>query len=44
MIRKSTRRIAILMLVSDVGATLAALAAAYLLRFRAECSYSSNCR
>ena len=36
MIRKSTRRIAILMLVSDVGATLLALAAAYQLRFRAE--------
>ena len=35
-IRKSTRRIAILMLVSDVGATLVALAAAYFLRFRAE--------
>ncbi|HVQ54157.1 MAG TPA: hypothetical protein VMT25_03215, partial [Thermoanaerobaculia bacterium] len=36
MIRNSTRRIAILMLVSDVCATLCALAAAYLLRFRAE--------
>ena len=36
MIRNSTRRIAILMLVSDVCATLFALAAAYLLRFRAE--------
>ncbi len=36
MIRKSTRRIAALMLVSDVAATLAALASAYFLRFRAE--------
>ena len=36
MIRHSTRRIAILLAVSDVGATLAALAAAYFLRFRAE--------
>jgi Undecaprenyl-phosphate glucose phosphotransferase len=35
-IRKSTRRIAVLLAVSDVGATLAALAAAYFLRFRAE--------
>lgn len=36
MIRKSTRRIAALMLVSDVAATLLALAAAYFLRFRVE--------
>ena len=36
MIQQSTRRIAILLAVSDVGATLAALAAAYFLRFRAE--------
>jgi Undecaprenyl-phosphate glucose phosphotransferase len=36
LIRKSTRRIAALMLVSDVAATLAALASAYFLRFRAE--------
>ncbi len=36
MIRKSTRRIAALMLVSDVAATLFALAAAYFLRFRVE--------
>ncbi|HTR03334.1 MAG TPA: undecaprenyl-phosphate glucose phosphotransferase [Thermoanaerobaculia bacterium] len=36
MIRKSTRRIAILLLVSDVAATLFALAAAYFLRFRVE--------
>ncbi len=36
MIQNSTRRIAILLAVSDVGATLAALAAAYFLRFRAE--------
>ena len=36
MIRKSTRRIAALMLVSDVAATVAALAAAYYLRFRVE--------
>jgi Undecaprenyl-phosphate glucose phosphotransferase len=35
-IRNSTRRIAILLAVSDVAATLAALAAAYFLRFRAE--------
>jgi len=35
-IRKSTRRIAILLLVSDVAATLFALAAAYFLRFRVE--------
>jgi Undecaprenyl-phosphate glucose phosphotransferase len=35
-IRKSTRRIAALMLVSDVAATFAALAAAYFLRFRVE--------
>jgi exopolysaccharide biosynthesis polyprenyl glycosylphosphotransferase len=35
-IRKSTRRIAIVMLVSDVAATIFALAAAYFLRFRAE--------
>jgi Undecaprenyl-phosphate glucose phosphotransferase len=35
-IRKSTRRIAVLLLVSDVGATVFALAAAYFLRFRAE--------
>jgi Undecaprenyl-phosphate glucose phosphotransferase len=35
-IRKSTRRIAALMLVSDVAATLVALAAAYFLRFRVE--------
>jgi hypothetical protein len=35
-IQQSTRRIAILLAVSDVGATLAALAAAYFLRFRAE--------
>jgi Undecaprenyl-phosphate glucose phosphotransferase len=36
LIRKSTRRIAALMLVSDVAATIAALAAAYYLRFRIE--------
>ncbi len=36
MIRKSTRRIAALMLVSDVGATIFALGAAYFLRFRVE--------
>ena len=36
MIRNSTRRIAVLLAVSDVGATLAALGAAYFLRFRAE--------
>ena len=36
MIRNSMRRIAVLLAVSDVGATLAALAAAYFLRFRAE--------
>jgi len=35
-IRKSTRRIAALMLVSDVAATLAALGTAYFLRFRVE--------
>jgi exopolysaccharide biosynthesis polyprenyl glycosylphosphotransferase len=35
-IRKSTRRIAALMLVSDVAATIAALAASYYLRFRVE--------
>src|SRR5207247_422247 len=35
-IRKSTRRIAALMLVSDVAATLVALATAYFLRFRVE--------
>jgi len=35
-IRNSTRRIAVLLAVSDVGATLAALGAAYFLRFRAE--------
>jgi Undecaprenyl-phosphate glucose phosphotransferase len=35
-IRNSTRRIAILLAVSDVAATLAALATAYFLRFRAE--------
>jgi len=35
-IRKSTRRIAALMAISDVGATFVALAAAYFLRFRAE--------
>jgi Undecaprenyl-phosphate glucose phosphotransferase len=35
-IRKSTRRIAALLLASDVAATLVALAAAYFLRFRAE--------
>jgi len=35
-IRNSTRRIAALLAVSDVGATLVALAAAYFLRFRAE--------
>jgi Undecaprenyl-phosphate glucose phosphotransferase len=35
-IRKSTRRIAALLAVSDVGATVVALAAAYFLRFRAE--------
>ena len=36
MIRKSTRRIAALMAVSDVAATIVALAGAYFLRFRAE--------
>ncbi len=36
MIKKSTRRIAALFLVSDLAATLAALVAAYVLRFRAE--------
>ncbi len=36
MIRKSMRRVAVLLAVSDVGATLAALIAAYFLRFRAE--------
>ena len=36
MIRKSTRRIAALLAVSDVGATFVALLAAYFLRFRAE--------
>ena len=36
MIRKSTRRIAILLAVSDVAATWVALATAYFLRFRAE--------
>src|SRR5262249_19605462 len=36
LIRKSTRRIAALMLVSDVAATVFALATAYFLRFRAE--------
>ena len=36
MIRKTTRRIAALLLVSDVVATAFALAAAYFLRFRAE--------
>ncbi len=36
MIRKSTRRIALLFLVSDLVTTLAALVAAYALRFRAE--------
>jgi len=35
-IRNSTRRIAVLLAVSDVGATLSALGAAYFLRFRAE--------
>jgi Undecaprenyl-phosphate glucose phosphotransferase len=35
-IQNSTRRIAILLAVSDVAATIAALAAAYFLRFRAE--------
>jgi Undecaprenyl-phosphate glucose phosphotransferase len=35
-IRKSTRRIAALLAVSDVAATFVALAAAYFLRFRAE--------
>jgi Undecaprenyl-phosphate glucose phosphotransferase len=35
-IRNSTRRIAIVLLVSDVAATVFALAAAYFLRFRAE--------
>ena len=35
-IRKSTRRIAMLLLASDLAATLLALAAAYELRFRAE--------
>ncbi len=36
MIRKSTRRVAALLAVSDVGATFVALLAAYFLRFRAE--------
>jgi exopolysaccharide biosynthesis polyprenyl glycosylphosphotransferase len=36
MIKNSTRRIAALFLVSDLAATLAALVAAYVLRFRAE--------
>ena len=36
MIRKSTRRIAVLLLVSDVAATIAALVGAYFLRFRVE--------
>ncbi|HEY3204866.1 MAG TPA: undecaprenyl-phosphate glucose phosphotransferase [Thermoanaerobaculia bacterium] len=36
MIRSSTRRITVLLLVSDVGATFLALAGAYFLRFRAE--------
>ena len=36
MIRKSTRRIAALLAISDVGATFVALLAAYFLRFRAE--------
>jgi exopolysaccharide biosynthesis polyprenyl glycosylphosphotransferase len=36
LIRKSSRRIAGLLLVSDIGATLAALGAAYFLRFRVE--------
>jgi len=35
-IRKTTRRIAVALLVSDVAATLVALAAAYFLRFRLE--------
>jgi Undecaprenyl-phosphate glucose phosphotransferase len=35
-IRSSTRRITVLLLVSDVGATFLALAGAYFLRFRAE--------
>jgi len=35
-IRKSTRRIAVLLAVSDVAATWVALATAYFLRFRAE--------
>jgi len=36
MIKKSTRRIAVLFLISDLVSTLAALVAAYALRFRAE--------